>query len=65
MFERFTSAARETVIRARDEALILHHDYVGTEHVLLALSAPQAGSPSTVLCAAGLEAGEGEPPGPE
>ncbi len=37
MFERFTSEARETVVLAQDEARVLRHDRVGTEHLLLAL----------------------------
>ena len=37
MFERFTADARETVITAQAEARKLGHDFIGTEHVLLAL----------------------------
>lgn len=54
MFERFTVAARQTVIRARDEARILGHSHIGTEHLLLALSATPSGAPSTVLGDVGL-----------
>ncbi|OJF11887.1 Clp protease N-terminal domain-containing protein [Couchioplanes caeruleus] len=43
MFERFTRAARETVIRAQAEARELGHAPIGTEHVLLALLADPAG----------------------
>jgi ATP-dependent Clp protease ATP-binding subunit ClpA len=37
MFERFTTAARQTVIEAQQEARRLHHGRVGTEHLLLGL----------------------------
>ena len=39
MFEKFNSEARETVIRAQQEARDLGHNYIGTEHLLLALLA--------------------------
>ncbi|MFE4835820.1 Clp protease N-terminal domain-containing protein [Arthrobacter sp. NPDC056691] len=38
MFERFTADARRTVVLAQEEARMLHHDFVGTEHLLLALT---------------------------
>jgi ATP-dependent Clp protease ATP-binding subunit ClpC len=37
MFERFTDRARRVVVLAQEEARILNHDYIGTEHVLLGL----------------------------
>ena len=37
MFERFTDGARLLVVRAQEEAHMLHHDYIGTEHILLGL----------------------------
>jgi hypothetical protein len=37
MFERFSDEARRTVVRALVEARRLGHDYVGTEHILVAL----------------------------
>lgn len=39
MFERFTDRARMAVTSAQEEAQSLRHCYVGTEHLLLALSA--------------------------
>lgn len=39
MFERFTDQARVAVTSAQEEARSLRHCYVGTEHLLLALSA--------------------------
>jgi ATP-dependent Clp protease ATP-binding subunit ClpA len=37
MFERFSSPARETMVRAQEEARSLGHNYIGTEHLLLAI----------------------------
>ncbi|MFB9838970.1 Clp protease N-terminal domain-containing protein [Actinoallomurus acaciae] len=37
MFERFTKDAREVVVRAQEEARLLHRPFVGTEHLLLAM----------------------------
>jgi ATP-dependent Clp protease ATP-binding subunit ClpC len=37
MFERFTDRARRVVVYAQEEARILNHDYIGTEHILLGL----------------------------
>ena len=37
MFERFTDRARRVVVLAQEEARMLNHDYVGTEHILVAL----------------------------
>jgi ATP-dependent Clp protease ATP-binding subunit ClpA len=37
MFERFTNRARHAVVLAQDEARLLSHNYIGTEHLLLGL----------------------------
>ena len=37
MFERFTDRARRTVVLAQEEARLLQHNYIGTEHLLLGL----------------------------
>ncbi|MDE0289418.1 MAG: dihydroneopterin aldolase [bacterium] len=37
MFERFTDRARRVVVLAQEEAGLLNHDYIGTEHILLGL----------------------------
>jgi ATP-dependent Clp protease ATP-binding subunit ClpC len=37
MFERFTDRARRVVVLAQEEARMLEHNYIGTEHVLLGL----------------------------
>jgi len=56
VFERFTSAARAVVLRARQESEDLRCGHVGTEHLLLALAAPEAGSTHELLRDAGLDA---------
>jgi ATP-dependent Clp protease ATP-binding subunit ClpA len=38
VFERFTDQARRVVVYAQEEAQLLHHHYVGTEHLLLGLA---------------------------
>jgi ATP-dependent Clp protease ATP-binding subunit ClpA len=37
MFERFTDRARRVVVLAQEEARMLNHNYIGTEHLLLGL----------------------------
>jgi ATP-dependent Clp protease ATP-binding subunit ClpC len=37
MFERFTDRARRVVVLAQEEARMLEHNYIGTEHLLLGL----------------------------
>ena len=37
MFERFTDRARRVVVLAQEEARMLNHNYIGTEHILLGL----------------------------
>jgi ATP-dependent Clp protease ATP-binding subunit ClpA len=37
MFERFTDQARRVVVLAQDEARLLNHNHIGTEHILLGL----------------------------
>jgi ATP-dependent Clp protease ATP-binding subunit ClpA len=38
MFERFTDRARRVVVLAQEEARMLNHNYIGTEHILLGLA---------------------------
>jgi ATP-dependent Clp protease ATP-binding subunit ClpA len=55
MFERFTDAARQTVVLAQQEARELHAGHIGTEHLLLGLVG-QGGTPvSDVLVRHGLD----------
>src|ERR687887_7827 len=37
MFERFTDRARRVVVLAQEEARLLNHNYIGTEHILLGI----------------------------
>jgi ATP-dependent Clp protease ATP-binding subunit ClpA len=54
MFERFTEQARHVVKVSRDEAAALHHRYIGTEHLLLAMLDKDSGLAYTVLTGAGV-----------
>ena len=76
MFERFTDRARSAVRLAQEEARLLGHKHIGTEHVLLGLLGEPEGIGARALTALGisLEAaradveriagrGEGTPPG--
>ena len=55
MFERFTEAARQTVVLAQEEARELHSGHIGTEHLLLGLVG-QGGTPvSDALARHGLD----------
>ncbi len=56
MFERFTHAARDAVIRAQHEARELGQAPVGTEHVLLALLADPQGPVAAALRDRGVDA---------
>lgn len=56
MFERFTKAARETVVRAQREARSLQDARIGTEHLLLALLDRGALTAYPVLSGLGLRA---------
>jgi len=57
MFERFTKAAREAVVRAQQEARDLGHSPIGTEHLLLALLAGEDTGAAAALRERGLDAG--------
>ena len=54
MFERFTERARKVIILAREEAARLHHDYLGTEHLLLGLIREKNGIAANVLQSLGV-----------
>ncbi len=53
MFERFTDQARQMMLTAQEEARLLQHDYVGTEHLLIAATEADGGL-SAALAALGL-----------
>src|SRR6202050_756761 len=52
MFERFTNQSRRVVVLAQEEARGLHHNYIGTEHILLGLLRDSDGAAATALEAA-------------
>jgi ATP-dependent Clp protease ATP-binding subunit ClpA len=54
MFERFTERARQVVVYAQDEARLLGHNYIGTEHELLGLMREKDGLAARVLESLGL-----------
>ena len=54
MFERFTDRARRVVVLAQEEARILNHDYMGTEHLLLGLLREPEGIGARTLEALGI-----------
>ena len=49
MFESFTERARQVVVLAQEEARILKHNYIGTEHILLGLLREEEGLAARVL----------------
>jgi ATP-dependent Clp protease ATP-binding subunit ClpC len=49
MFERFTDSARQVIVLGQEEARALRHDYIGTEHLLLALLREEKGLAAQVL----------------
>jgi ATP-dependent Clp protease ATP-binding subunit ClpC len=54
MFERFTPPARQIVFAAQEQARELGHDYIGTEHLLLALLRQPESVPATALTDLGV-----------
>jgi hypothetical protein len=49
VFERFTDRARRVVVLAQEEARLLNHNYIGTEHILLGLIHEEEGVAARVL----------------
>ena len=54
MFERFTDRARNVVVLAQEEARLLKHNYIGTEHILLGLVRESEGIAAKALQALGI-----------
>jgi len=54
VFERFTDRARRVVVLAQDEARMLNHDYIGTEHLLLGLIGEGEGVAARALESLGI-----------
>src|SRR6478609_3338133 len=55
MFERFTDRARRVVVLAQEEAKMLNHNYIGTEHILLGLIHEGEGVAAQVLVKLGAD----------
>src|SRR5580692_11677868 len=55
MFERFTDRARRVVVMAQEEARVLNHGFVGTEHILLGLIREGNGVAAQVLVKHGAD----------
>jgi ATP-dependent Clp protease ATP-binding subunit ClpC len=58
MFERFTGQARQVVVLAQEEARLLSHSYIGTEHILLGLLRDGDGVAARVLDSLGVSLAE-------
>ena len=54
MFERFTDRSRRVVVLAQEEARMLNHEYVGTEHILLGLIREDGGVAAQALGSLGI-----------
>lgn len=54
MFERFTDRARRVIVLAQEEARMLNHNYIGTEHILLGLIQESDGVAAKALDSMGL-----------
>jgi ATP-dependent Clp protease ATP-binding subunit ClpC len=54
MFERFTDRARRVVVLAQEEARMLNHNYIGTEHILLGLAREGEGIAAKALESLGI-----------
>jgi len=55
MFERFSDGARRVVVLAQEEARMLNHTYIGTEHILLGLIREGDGAAAQVLVKLGAD----------
>jgi Clp amino terminal domain, pathogenicity island component len=58
VFERFSERARQVVVVAQEEARDLGHDYIGTEHLLIAVLREEVGVPRALLATISLTADE-------
>jgi hypothetical protein len=54
VFERFTEPARHVIQLAQEEARVLRHDYIGTEHILLGLLREEQGLAARMLHGFGI-----------
>jgi ATP-dependent Clp protease ATP-binding subunit ClpA len=58
VFERFTERARQVVVLAQDDARMVGHAYIGTEHLLLGLLREEEGIAARALRSLGVELGD-------
>jgi ATP-dependent Clp protease ATP-binding subunit ClpC len=54
VYERFTDRARRAVVQAQEEARMLNHNYIGTEHILLGLIHERDGMAAQALESLGI-----------
>jgi ATP-dependent Clp protease ATP-binding subunit ClpA len=54
VFERFTDRARRVLVLAQEEARLLDHDFIGTEHLLLGLIREEEGVAARALASLGV-----------
>jgi ATP-dependent Clp protease ATP-binding subunit ClpC len=58
MFERFVAQSRKVIVLSQEEARQLHHQYIGTEHLLLAMAnsagRDDAGAGARILAERGI-----------
>ncbi len=54
MFERFTDRARRVLVLAQEEARLLNHNFIGTEHILLGLIHEGEGTAAKALESLGI-----------
>jgi ATP-dependent Clp protease ATP-binding subunit ClpA len=57
MFERLTDLARRVLVLAQEEARLLGHDFIGTEHLLLGMVKEPHGIAAQVLMERGITTG--------
>jgi ATP-dependent Clp protease ATP-binding subunit ClpA len=55
MFERYTDRGRRVVVLAQEEARLLNHNYIGTEHLLLGLVHERQGVAAGALASLGID----------
>jgi predicted DNA-binding transcriptional regulator AlpA len=59
LFSKFTDRARHSIVKAQEEARLLKHNYIGTEHLLLGLLAIEEGLAFEALTAMGVSLEDG------
>jgi ATP-dependent Clp protease ATP-binding subunit ClpC len=55
VFEKFTDKARRVLLLAEEEARLVRHNFIGTEHLLLGLIHEERGVAAKALAAHGIE----------